>query len=135
MFNSGMAMASLQVKEIDLRRGGQGAFTVQGQLYRRIGPMLATAGRQPSCLQVYFLDPEEQANVRAQRLANQNENDRQRDLDRNNEIFTTLGAILRQSNRYYQSFLSVNEFITTNHLNPTEVSVQIHDSIIRKTLK
>ena len=88
--------------------------------------MLATAGRQPSCLQVYFLDPEEQAHIRAQRLANQNENDRQRDLDRNYELFTILGAILRQRNRYYRSFVSVNEFITNNHLNPTEVSVQIH---------
>jgi hypothetical protein len=58
MFNAGMAMASMQVKDETIYQGAPATFKVSGQLYRRIEPMLASnvydEGR-PACLQIYHI--------------------------------------------------------------------------------
>ena len=39
-FNSGIAMASLQMKNAAVRNGPPGAFKIQGVMHRKLGPML-----------------------------------------------------------------------------------------------
>ena len=52
VFNSGMSPSSVQVKYNTVKKHGPEAFKVMGQLFRRIGPILATAGStDPACLQ------------------------------------------------------------------------------------
>ena len=60
-------MASFQANEKTVMRGIPGAFKVVGQLYRRIGSMLANEQSNAKCLQVYFLDPDYQASLRSTR--------------------------------------------------------------------
>ena len=123
-FNSGMAMASLQMNNKTVTTGGPGAFKIQGLLHRRIGPMLAQEGQPPSFLQIYFLDSEEQATRRAQQFSD-NASERQRQLDI--AIFEKLRIILEEcENSYLHSFQSVNEFVQTSDIDPTEVSIQLH---------
>ena len=56
LFNSRMSPASVQVKEKTVKKHGPAAFKVMGQLFRRIGPKLATQGSaDPACLQTHFL--------------------------------------------------------------------------------
>jgi hypothetical protein len=66
-FNSGMAMASLQVEDRTVNHGGPSAFTISGQMVRRIGPLLASEHETPKCLQIYY-DPALQAELRLQHV-------------------------------------------------------------------
>jgi hypothetical protein len=66
-FNAGMAMASFQANDRTVTRGHPGAFKIVGQVYRRIGSLLANHDSTAKCLQVYFLDPDYQATLRATR--------------------------------------------------------------------
>ena len=70
-FNAGMAMGSIQVDDQTVYQGGQASFKVHGQIYKRIGPMLPSlpsvfGDGTPKCLQIWFCDTEEQANLRVQ---------------------------------------------------------------------
>ena len=58
-FNAAMSMASLQVTDATLKKGGAAAFKVCGMLYRRVGPMLPSLlpDLHATCTQIYFLDP------------------------------------------------------------------------------
>ena len=68
LFNCGLSMASGQVKDRTVRSHGPAAFKVMGQLFRRVGPMLASENsRDPRCMQSYFCDPEFRANHKALR--------------------------------------------------------------------
>ena len=64
-FNAGMAMASFQANDRTVTRGHPGAFKIVGQVYRRIGSLLANHDSTAKCLQVYFLDANSQATLRA----------------------------------------------------------------------
>jgi hypothetical protein len=69
-FNSGMAMASLQLNDATVYKNGPAAFKIHGQLYKRLGPMHASNfydSGHPKCLQIYFFDPDEQAAYRVNR--------------------------------------------------------------------
>jgi hypothetical protein len=59
-FDSGMAMESFQFQASDktVTNGAPGCFKVVGQVYRRIGSLLANDESDAECLQVYFLDPD-----------------------------------------------------------------------------
>jgi hypothetical protein len=63
-FNSGMTMASFQASDETVTNGAPGCFKVVGQVYRRIGSLLANDELDAKCLQVYFLDPDYQAEFR-----------------------------------------------------------------------
>jgi hypothetical protein len=78
-FNAGMAMASFQANNKTVRGGAPAAFKVVGQVYRRIGDALAQHNREAKCLQVYFLDPDYQALLRASRY--KSEGRRQNPMD------------------------------------------------------
>jgi hypothetical protein len=65
--DSGMAMASFQANDKTVTRGAPGCFKVVGQLYRRISSLLANEQSNAKCLQVYFLDPDYEATLRATR--------------------------------------------------------------------
>ncbi|KAL7542017.1 hypothetical protein ACHAXR_012464, partial [Thalassiosira sp. AJA248-18] len=123
-YNAGMAMASLQVNDSSVRTGGPSAFKVYGQMHRRIGSMTsATGSRQYSCIQAYFCDPSSQDSYRA----NRNQPSAV-DRDIQESVFRTLRLVLTEdcTNRYLQSFFSVNEYIQNNNLNPEEVRLELH---------
>ena len=125
-FNSGMAMASLTVNDATINRGGPGAFKILGQMYRRMGPMLNNEDRQPSCLQVYFYDPELQAEMRADRFPGANSNieaNHTRDVN----LFSRLLSILQEcGNSYLLSFKTVKEFVESYDVATGEVSIELH---------
>ena len=68
--NAAMSMTSLQVTDATMRKGATAAFKVCGTLYRRVGPMLPSLlpDLDATCTQIYFLDPENQFEVRAARF-------------------------------------------------------------------
>ena len=110
-FNSGTAAASLEVKDTTIYKYGTGAFRIHGQLYSRIGPPLTSDvynKGKPKCLQIYFFDTEEQADIRTARsyghrsAANRN---------RDREIFLKLQRILMACNSYIRSYLTINEIL------------------------
>ena len=121
-------MASLQLDDKTVCQGMPGAFKIQGMLYRRLGPMIPQQGHQESFLQTYFLDPAEQPSARAgqvQQFAQRQLSDREQRWDL--ELFTTLQEILTEcNNTYINSFKSVKEYVESENINPTEVSIQIH---------
>jgi DNA polymerase III alpha subunit (gram-positive type) len=97
-FNAGMAMASFQANNKTVRGGAPAAFKVVGQVYRRIGDALAQHNREAKCLQVYFLDPDYQASLRASRY--ESEGRRQNPMDES--IFRLLhSAITEEANNSY----------------------------------
>ena len=67
-FNSGLAMASLQLNCNSSSIHGPCDLKIFGQVYRRSGPMLTKEEEVPTCLQTYFFDPEMQAKFRTDRF-------------------------------------------------------------------
>ena len=61
-------MASLKVNDRTVHTGVPGAFTVSGQMLRRIGPLIPNENKNPVCLQTYFYDPQQQAKIHAKQL-------------------------------------------------------------------
>jgi hypothetical protein len=61
-YNAGLAMASMAATDATVA-GGLASYTVQGVVYRRIGPLRNAADRTPACLQTYFFDEEDQVSV------------------------------------------------------------------------
>ena len=127
-FNAGMAMASLQVNDATVRgRCQPGCFKVWGQLHRRIGPLLPSqnSSQPTNCMQTYFRDAEYQDKLRASR------NGGARSAQIHNKeisIFQQLRLSLTQecSNSYLRSFVTVNEYIQQNNLNPDELQIELH---------
>ena len=62
-FNSGLAMASLQLNCNSSSVQGPCDLQIYGQLHRRSGPMLTNKEKVPTCLQTFF-NPEMQAKFR-----------------------------------------------------------------------
>ena len=125
-FNSGMAAASLEVKDASIYKYGAGAFRVHGQLYSRIGPPLTSNvydGGRPKCLQIFFYDAEEQANIRSERSYGSRRSALVRNRDR--DIFRTLQSILTVTHRYIRSYLTINEDIERRNINPDMVRLVI----------
>ena len=79
----------------------------------------------PGCMQTYFHDPEYQANYRATRNARTSLP--ARELELRTVIFRTLQDILTRdcNNPYLRSFLSINEFIVQQNLNPEELRIEL----------
>ena len=93
LFNSGMSPASVQETNRTVKTHGPAAFKVMGQLFRRIGPMLAAEGsKDPACLQTYFYDPNFQAKHRA--LQSSTSRIKLRELTQRVDIFRPLRDIL-----------------------------------------
>ena len=91
-----------------------------------IGPMLQQEeSASPACMQTYFHDPEYQATHRATR--NASTNIAGNDMNKRVSIFRTLHRIIANEcqNSYLQSFLSINEYIQRERLNPEEVQIQL----------
>ena len=126
-FNAAMSMASLQVTDATLKKGGAAAFKVCGMLYRRVGPMLPSLlpDLHATCTQIYFLDEDYQAELRASRFkdAKQRHSIYQYDL----AMFKKLHQILKGcQNSYLKSFLSAREYVEQHHLNPDNIEFEIH---------
>ena len=127
LFNSGMAMASFQANDKTVTRGAPGCFKVVGQVYRRIGSLLANEQSNAKCLQVYFLDPDYQATLRATRYLS---DVRAAPDEQDVEIFSRLRTSLvdEANNTYIASFLTVVEWIRHNRIDPEEVQIQLHET-------
>jgi hypothetical protein len=127
LFNAAMAMASFQANDKTVTRGAPGCFKVVGQVYRRIGSLLANEQSNAKCLQVYFLDPDYQATLRATRyLSDARAVPDEQDV----EIFSRLRTSLvdEANNTYIASFLTVVEWIRQNRIHPEEVQIQLHET-------
>ena len=126
-FNAGMAMGSIQVDDQTLYQKGPASFKVHGQIYKRIGPMLPSlpsvfGDGTPKCLQIWFCDAEEQANLRVQRNCGvlRNETIYQRHKD----IFKLLQRILTScGNPLLHRYLTIHEEIEKTGINPDEVRI------------
>ena len=119
-------MAFLQVNLASIYKYGPGAFRVQGQIYSRIGPPLTSEvydGGRPKCLQIFFYDPEEQANIRSSRSPGTRRSGAVVVRDRN--IFRKLQTILTENNSYIRSYLTINEEIERQGINPDSVKLVI----------
>ena len=125
-FNAGMAMASFQANEKTVMRGVPGAFKVVGQLYRRIGSMLANEQSNAKCLQVYFLDPDYQASLRSTRYLPNGASADPKDI----QVFSQLHTALTQeaNNSYIRSFLTAVEWIRQSGYRPEEISLELHET-------
>ena len=126
MFNSQMAMASVLIDKFSqITHGVPGAFRIQGQMHRFIGPLIPGAGTEPRCLQVYFYDPQTQAEMRALRLRNTpNSAAHERDI----RIFRSLHQVLIDcNNSYLESFLQVKEFVDSLPEEPRNIRILIDD--------
>ena len=126
-FNSGMAMASVQVTDATVKKFGPVAFKVSGQMFRRVGPMLQQEGSvSPACMQTYFYDAEYQAQHRTTRDSSTSVP--ARELAVRTDIFRELHRILTEvcDNSYLRSFLSINQFIRERGLNPDELRIELH---------
>ena len=120
-FNSGMAMASLQI-ERDRTPNPPSALRIQGTLMRRIGPLMSDGRFPPSCLQTYFFDPDEQVRLRIGRLDKVNKHD--------GPLFRGMHeGLLDCGNTYLQSFLSVQEYVETLPYPPPNFNISIHADV------
>jgi len=124
-FNSGMAMASLQLNDATVYKYGPAAFKIHGQLYKRLGPMHPSAfydNGQPKCLQIYFFDPDEQAKYRVNRTYAAFRSSTVYTMEK--EIFIKLQSILTScGNPLLGAYLTINEEIKRTNINPEEVRV------------
>lgn len=128
-FNAGMAMASLAVNDATVNRGGPAAFKIYGLLHRRIGSMLPmeNSSDEPSCLQIYFYDPEYQHDIRVLKSTSPNSQQNSKEqLSLERSIFEKLHRVLSSHNSYLQSFLTINEYIEKEQLNPEEICFELH---------
>lgn len=133
-FNAGMALASMTFKnkngDATVRAGqgsGPGVFKVCGQLQRRVGSMLQNeSADHPQCMQTYFHDEEFQAQHRANR--NSSTSQSETILNRRVAIFRLLRNILINdcNNSYLRSYITVNDYIKENNLNPSNLHIELH---------
>ena len=125
-YNATLAMASLKINNRTVHTGAPGAFTVSGQMMRRIGPLIPYQKNNPVCIQTYFYDPQEQAKLRAKRLSSSKN---KQDQERFEKIFFALHSIIiHAENKYLQAFLNLKEYVDNNHVNVKEIRFQLHDT-------
>jgi hypothetical protein len=88
---------------------------------------LANEQSNAKCLQVYFLDPDYQATLRATRYLS---DARAAPDEQDVEIFSRLRTSLvdEANNTYIASFLTVVEWIRQNRIDPEEVQIQLHET-------
>lgn len=130
-FNSGLSMASTRFDTdatVTNHQGGLSSFKIRGQLYRCIGPLQPMENAQPRCIQTYFYDQDEQANIRADYFASDENGGADRELYL--MLFDQLQQILTEcQNTYLMSFLSVREVIQRMNVPPEELRIAIHADI------
>ena len=92
--------------------------------------MLPSDGhQQPKCLQVYFYDDEDQADMRASLFNETNQDGAAlaNNYARDREIFHMLHqSLLQCRNTYLYDFLTINEHVQLRGLDPTEVRIVLH---------
>ena len=60
-YNAGMSMASMKASREPFKGvPGIASYTIEGVVYRRIGPLRNAPGQPPACLQTYFYDTDTQ---------------------------------------------------------------------------
>ena len=82
-------------------------------------------------MQPYFYDPEYQAQYQTTQNTTsryQSRSDRNKQLEES--IFALLHHILTEdaNNSYIQSFLTVNQYVEEQNLNPEEVMIELHET-------
>eukprot|EP00984_Skeletonema_dohrnii_P016913 scaffold7597_cov105-Skeletonema_dohrnii-CCMP3373.AAC.2 len=129
--NAAMSMASLQVNDATVRgHGATGAFKVGGILYRRVGAVLPSTLAEPKFLQIYFLDPQYQAEMRASKFRDPTKPMTPKEHALHNieiSLFNKLQRLLTtMKNSYLESFLTAHEYVQQQHLNPDDLEIEIH---------
>ena len=121
-----MAMASVLINNFSqITYGVPGAFCIQGKMHRFVGPLIPGAGTDPRCLQVYFYDPQTQAEMRAEHL-NNNPNSAAHEGDI--QIFRSLHQVLIDcNNSYLGSLLQLKEFVDSLPEEPCNIRVLLDD--------
>ena len=119
-FNSAMAMCSMKADDATLA-GGVASYRVHGVVYRLLGPAQNSTQQEPTCLQTYFYDQDEQVNHRMNRMTGPNNNSNFDDA-----IFRILHASLIESgNSYLTSFLSIREQVASGSF-PQNFEIGLH---------
>ena len=103
-------------------QGGVACYRISGQDFRTIGNIQNNDGA-PHFLQTYFYDNEDQATIRAGFYNGANALENQR----NTQLFRDIHeALLQCPNTYLLSFLSVNEYIQREQIQPNNLRIAIH---------
>ena len=90
-------------------------FCIQGQCYHSIGPLFPDAGNQPSFLQIYFIDNEEQTRRRMSLFDGLNP-----------EIIRSLSDMLQQTNPFVTEFQHAADTIRRSNLPGLRVSTTLN---------
>jgi len=120
MFNNGMAMSSVATDKKHGKGWGKSrekglvnAVRIQGQLHRRIGPMLPRDGVKPKFMQTYFYQPDEAADHRLNNFTDF-KHPSERELAK--RIFTKLHKALEEAgNTYINDCYAVKDYIEKYH--------------------
>ena len=95
-YNSCFQMTSFRASQIRPSSGFKGNFTVQGQVYHSMGPVLNTPGNDAKFLQIYFMDNSEQEAQRRCEILPEWSPDK--------EIISKIQAMLHNENVLVKSF-------------------------------
>ena len=118
-FNCGLSMATMKTTNATML-GGIANFRIHGQVFRQMGPPLASHNVQSSSLQSYFYDPQEQVSRRLQILPSLPQHE-----ERDRAVFQSLQSVLLQYNSYLQSFMDIHQIVESGQL-PKEIFITIH---------
>ena len=102
----------MQANEI-IFPSGPSVFKVQGEVYRFMGPLRQADGREPKCLQTFFVDVAMQADLGSRRFGFVDVN-----------ILKDLRIMLQSCNSYVRSFVTIDEQLQSRLL-PQSVSLEL----------
>jgi hypothetical protein len=120
-------MVSMHAKDETANRyqGDVACYRISGQVFRTIGNIRNNDGA-PCFLQTYFYDNEDHATICAGFYYGDNALENQH----NTQFFWDIHqALLQCPNTYLLSFLSVNEYVQREQIQPNNLHIAIHADI------
>ena len=116
VYNNSMAMSSLACEKGWRTRVHnnkmEAMLTAQGQLLRRIGPLIPRENERPKCIQAYFYGDDQ---ATAFRMKNCRVQIPQREKATYTQVFKQLHNIMvGAGNKYLDSFMGVKEYVENN---------------------
>ena len=127
-FNAGLCKVSMHAKDETANRyqGGAACYRISGQVFRTIGNIQNNDDGAPHILQTYFYDNEDQAIICAGFYNGTNALENQHNTQL---LWDIPQALLQCPNTYLLSFLSVNEYIQREQIQPNNLRIAIHADI------
>ena len=141
VYNNGLAMSSLTCNNKWQTRvynnTCESMLTAQGQLLRRIGPILPTDDGKPlKCVQAYFVGDETATKWRMHHSVKRNISNAEK--EKYKKVFNLLHGILKNDadNKYIRSFLGVKQYVEENLKGKVwDVKLSIHAEESAQDLK